>query len=133
MDFSNFDIEDLQKHFKRAHIDQMNQQAMRQGMFDNAPPPPNPYAQTEQKSGGWTSIIGPIMGIAKSVGGSGGGGGMGQAFDFLKTPNDDPISIGEVGKSGGMTIPGRRTEAMDISSKGLTVPESSKSFGGGMS
>jgi hypothetical protein len=78
-------------------------------------------------------MSGALGGAVKSGIGQAAGYGLGSAFDALKTPINDPISIGEVGKAGGMTIPGRRTEALDLSSRGLTVPSSPKSFGGGMS
>ena len=93
----DYDDEDLQKYLKKMEVDQSNRQT--QGMAAPAAAP-NPYHETAPQSGGWTSIVSPLMkvggmaanllgqpeiGIPLSiaggaVGGAGGGGGMGGAL-----------------------------------------------------
>lgn len=70
-------------------------------------------------------ISGALKGGVMSGIGEAASAGMGSAFDFMKSPIDDPIS------TGGLTIPGRRENAIDLTSQGLTVPASPTAFGGG--
>ena len=51
------DEDSLRKMFKRMDVDSINQRSMQGLAQSETTPPPNPYAQTEQKSGGWTSIV----------------------------------------------------------------------------
>lgn len=155
------DEDSLQKMFKRMNVDETNQKSM-QGMAqsaDVATPPPNPYAQTEQKkSGGWTSIVAPIMklgGMALSavgmpyvgiplsiaggaVGGAGGGGGMSGALGgAVKSGIGQAAgyglgSLGSMG-SGGYTIPGVSTSIPGGGTGGMfNTMGGASSAGGGL-
>jgi hypothetical protein len=67
------DEDALQKMFKRMDVDATNQKSM-QGMaqaqaFSEAPPPPNPYAQSGQQSKGVLGTIGSIAAPLMKIGG----------------------------------------------------------------
>ena len=155
---AEFDEDALKKYFQNMGIEKQNQQTEHeamQGMGAVANPPPNPYAGTEQKkSGGWTSIVSPIMKIGGmaatalgqpeigiplsiaggAVGGAGGGGGItGALGGGLKSGVGQAVSYGMGSK--GYDVPGGdgglfNTAGGAASGGGYTVP--AKAAGGSM-